>query len=89
MNTSLIEILKDFASLFFPNYCLACSSTLVKGEEIVCTSCMSEMPQADYHLYRENTLQTRMSLRIPVVYAMALLNLRKQSSTAPASQPEI
>lgn len=79
MNTSLIEILKDFASLFFPNYCLACNNTLVKGEEIVCTSCMTEMPQTDYHLYRENTLQTRMALRIPVVYAMAFFKFAKSS----------
>jgi ComF family protein len=79
MNTTLIEILKDFTSLFFPNYCLACTNTLVKGEEIVCTSCMTEMPQTDYHLYRENTLQTRMELRVPVVYAMALFKFAKSS----------
>ncbi len=79
MNTTLIEILKDFSSLFFPNYCLACNNTLVKGEEIVCTSCMTEMPQTDYHLYRENTLQTRLVLRIPVVYAVALFKFAKSS----------
>lgn len=79
MNTSLIEILKDFASLFFPNYCLACTNTLVKGEEIVCTSCMTEMPQTDYHLDHENTLQIRLGLRIPVVYAMAFFKFAKSS----------
>ena len=79
MNTSLIEILKDFASLFFPNYCLACNNTLVKGEEIVCTSCMTEMPQTDYHIYHENILQTRLALRIPIVYAVALFKFAKSS----------
>jgi ComF family protein len=79
MNTSLIEILKDFASLFFPNYCLACNNTLVKGEEIVCTSCITEMPQTDYHLDRENALQIRMALRIPVVYAFAFFKFAKSS----------
>lgn len=79
MNTSLIEILKDFASLFFPNYCLACTNTLVKGEEIVCTSCMTEMPQTDYHLDHENTLQTRLGLRIPAAYALAFFKFAKSS----------
>jgi ComF family protein len=79
MNTSFKEILRDFTSLFFPNYCLACNDTLVKGEEIVCTRCMTEMPQTDHHLYQENTLQTRISLRIPVVYAMAFFKFAKSS----------
>ncbi len=79
MNTPLLEVLKDFASLFFPNYCLACNDSLVKGEELVCTFCMTEMPQTDHHLYHENTLQTRMLLRIPVVYAMAFFKFTKSS----------
>jgi len=79
MNPSLTEIFNDFASLFFPNYCLACNATLVKGEEIVCTSCISEMPQTDHHLYRENTLQARLAIRIPVVHAMAFFKFAKSS----------
>src|SRR6188768_3345942 len=79
MNTSVAEIFKDFASLFFPNYCLACNDTLVKGEEIVCTRCISEMPQTDYHLSRENALQARLSLRIPIVHALAFFKFAKSS----------
>src|SRR6187549_1405700 len=79
MNTSVTEIFKDFASLFFPNYCLACNNTLVKGEEIVCTVCMVEMPQTDYHLDRENALQARLALRIPIVHALAFFKFAKSS----------
>src|SRR6188768_3475180 len=79
MNTSVTEIFKDFASLFFPNYCLACNDTLVKGEEIVCTGCMSEMPQTDYHRDSINALQTRLALRVPIVYALAFFKFAKSS----------
>lgn len=79
MNTSVTEILKDFASLFFPNYCLACNGTLVKGEEIVCTSCISEMPQTDYHFDQENSLRSRLALRIPIVHALAFFKFAKSS----------
>ena len=40
---------------------------------------MTEMPQTDYHLHHNNTLQTRMALRIPVVYAIALFKFAKSS----------
>ncbi len=79
MNPSLTEIFNDFASLFFPNYCLACNDTLVKGEEIVCTSCIAEMPQTNYHVDFENSLQARLSLRIPITYAMAFFKFAKSS----------
>ncbi|HPM28861.1 MAG TPA: phosphoribosyltransferase family protein [Chryseolinea sp.] len=79
MNPSLTEIFTDFASLFFPNHCLACNGALVKGEEIVCTSCISEMPQTDYHLYRENALKARLAIRIPIVHAVAFFKFAKSS----------
>ncbi len=79
MNTSVIEIFKDFTSLFFPNYCLACNNTLVKGEEIVCTMCIAEMPQNNHHLDHENSLHARLVFRIPVIYAMAFLKFAKNS----------
>ncbi len=79
MNTALHEILKDFASLFFPNYCLGCNDTVVKGEELVCTRCMTEMPTTDYHLDHENGLKTRVGYRIPIVYALALFKFAKSS----------
>lgn len=79
MNPSAIEIFKDFTALFFPNYCLACNDTLVKGEEIVCTKCISEMPQNDHHLDHENSLRTRLAFRIPIVYGMAFFKFVKNS----------
>jgi ComF family protein len=76
-NSDLIEVLQDFISLFFPRYCLGCYGSLVKGEEMVCTTCMLEMPQTSFHLDHENSLKKRLSVRIPLRYAMALFRFTK------------
>ncbi|HEX6891832.1 MAG TPA: ComF family protein [Chryseolinea sp.] len=76
-NISRYDIFGDFISLFFPKYCLSCDNALVKGENMICTMCMLEMPQTDYHKSRENPLSHRLSYRIPVKHAMALFKFSK------------
>jgi ComF family protein len=51
------DIGDDFLSLFFPRLCLACSSHLVRGEEVLCTGCLLSMARTDFHLKRDNTLE--------------------------------
>lgn len=76
-NSGLVEIFQDFLSLFFPCYCLGCQDALLKGEELVCTGCMLEMPQTNFHLDRENALFRRLSVRIPLRYGIALFKFTK------------
>lgn len=77
MKSRATEILDDFVSLFFPRYCLACSGALAKGEELVCTECIVEMPQTDNHLVPDNALFSRLSFRISIAHAMALFKFSK------------
>lgn len=77
VNSLTTEILLDFVSLFFPRHCLACDDSLVKGEDVICTMCMLEMPQTEYHANLENPLQNRLSYRIHLKYAMALFKFSK------------
>jgi len=74
------EILSDFVTLFFPRYCLACNGSLVKGETVICTHCMLEMPQTNHHLDSENSLCKRLSIRIPLKYGMALFRFTKSGN---------
>lgn len=76
-NTAIRTILSDFVSLFFPRQCLACENALVKGEELVCTSCKLEMPATHYHLERDNALASRLSYRFPIKYGMACYRFSK------------
>jgi ComF family protein len=71
------EIFTDFISLFFPRYCFGCDGSLLKGEEIVCTSCMLEMPQTHHHQDQENPLKTRVGVRINAEYIMAMFKFSK------------
>ena len=70
-------VIEDFISLFFPRYCLACSDSMVKGEEILCTACLTELPKTDYHLYQENQIKNRLMGRLPLKYGWAFLKFRK------------
>lgn len=74
---TVTEIFQDFVSLIFPNHCLACENSLVKGENLICTYCMLQMPQTNYHLDQDNVLKKRILGRIPVEYVMALFRFSK------------
>lgn len=72
-----IDLGRDFISLFFPNYCLGCSLALFKGEEILCTRCIRDLPKTGYHIHEENPMKLRLAGRLPIMYAMAFLKFRK------------
>lgn len=77
MNSAAGVILQDFVSLFFPRYCAGCQAALVKGEDLICTRCMLEMPRANYHLDRENAFYNKLKGRLPVSYVMSLFKFVK------------
>lgn len=72
-------ILEDFISLFYPRYCRGCLNSLVKGEELICTQCLLEMPKSYYHLYRDNPFYLKFRGRLPVRQVMTLYKFVKES----------
>lgn len=72
-------MLRDFLNLFFPHYCLTCPKVLVGGEKWLCTDCLYDLPQTDYHREPNNLVVQRLSGRLPVQYAMALYKFQKLS----------
>jgi ComF family protein len=90
------EVFSDFLALFFPHYCRGCNDALVKGEDLVCTRCLLELPKSYYHLERENPFYRKFQGRIPVSYVMTLFKFVKGSrvqhllhSLKYKNQPEI
>ena len=77
MIKSGIHLWEDFVTLFFPNHCLGCSCSLFKGEEILCTRCILELPKTKYHEVLESPIKLRMEGRIQLTYALAFLRFRK------------
>jgi ComF family protein len=66
-------------SLFFPRYCRACRQALVKGEMMICTRCLLELPRSYYHLERENPFYNRLRGRIAVSEVITLFKFVKNS----------
>src|SRR6185436_2319278 len=73
----LLTSLQDFYALFFPNFCLGCNGGLMKGEEILCTLCLSDLPLVNYHQANDNPLVNRFAGRVPVRYGWSLLKFQK------------
>src|SRR5690606_27660609 len=67
-----------FIFLFYPDYCEGCGTALVKGEHVVCTGCILEMPRTHYHEDNYNPLMRKFHGRIPLVRALAFLKFRKK-----------
>jgi ComF family protein len=49
----------------------------VKGEEILCTHCLVELPRTNYHLQETNPIEDRLFGRINVKHAWAFLQFKK------------
>ena len=71
------RLFSDFTNLFFPEYCLGCSSGLVKGEEILCTRCILDLPRTGYQFNSDNPVKEKFVGRLPIKYAIAFLKFRK------------
>jgi len=76
-NSVIVGALSDFVSLLFPRPCLACGNSLVRGEEVICTNCILELPATDHHLEPDNPLRSRLSYRVPLKYGMACYRFSK------------
>lgn len=70
-------VLADFFALFFPNYCFGCHDGLVKGEEILCTNCLAELPRLDYFNVNDNPITNRFIGRLTINHGWALLKFQK------------
>jgi len=70
-------ILQDFIALFYPRVCVACHTSLIKGEDVLCTSCLVQLPKTAYHRYDENPVRNRLAGRLPLAFASAFLKFRK------------
>lgn len=78
MKSFLSEISHDFISLIYPHFCEGCLGPLVKGEDILCTGCLSDLPRTNMHLDTNNPLAVKLRGRVPLLGAAAFLRFRKK-----------
>lgn len=77
MNVPFRPLLNDLLNFFFPECCAACEEVLLKGEYIICTSCLMEMPVTGYESESENPVMKQFWGRVPVHAAMAYCHFSK------------
>ena len=73
-------MVRDLLHLFFPQKCLACNINIV-DKDLICTSCIHQLPLANLHLDNENTLKKVFDSKIPITNAISLLYYYKKGIT--------
>ena len=63
--------------LIFPRNCVACSNTLRKNENHLCTQCLIELPQTRFHETKDNVLAKTFWGRLTLEHALAFLFFKK------------
>lgn len=66
-----------FLAVIYPQICLACDNTLMRGEEHVCTMCMYQLMRTNYHLKKDNPVAQLFYGRIDPVFATAYFGFDK------------
>lgn len=69
----------DFINLLYPTVCHICEADLLKNEQVICTSCLHDLPVTSYHLDNENPVKKVFYGRVKIENATALLHFRKKA----------
>lgn len=78
MNVNFSEILTDFVALLYPNICEGCHRYLVKGEVLICTYCLADLPRCNYQPDTVNPVVNRFKGRLNLQEAHAFLRFNKK-----------
>ena len=74
---AIYSYLQDFFALFFPEPCVSCSTSLLKNERSLCTSCIFHLPRTNFHLASDNPAARTFWGRFPFIHAGAFVYFQK------------
>lgn len=72
-----MTIFHQFINLLFPKTCCACSQTLIFSENILCTSCLVDLPQTDIGFSNSQSLASRFAGKVEIKAAYGYLKYSK------------
>ena len=75
----IIQYLRDFFNLFFPDLCVVCNNHLVNQEDLVCTKCLYNLPKTNYHNDIDNPVSQLFWGRTKIEYATGFFYFHKGS----------
>jgi ComF family protein len=62
-------MIRDFISLFYPNVCAACSTSLHKHEQNICDKCYINLPRSNFHSDQKNPVNRLFHGRVDILMA--------------------
>lgn len=68
----------DLLSLFYPNLCCACGTSVHKQDQLICVECQVKLPQTNFHLDPTNSMIKKFWGRIPVMQAASFYYFQKE-----------
>ncbi len=71
------EYIKDFTGLIYPKICYACNNVLYNNENTICTYCLYEMPETNFHNEENNPLSQVFWGRVSLEATTALFYYQK------------
>jgi len=72
-------LLDDFLSLFYPRLCAGCKTSLVRGEEVICLECQSDLPKTGFEKVSDNPVAQLFWGRAEIQLATAFCSFDKGS----------
>ncbi len=69
--------LQGLGHMMFPTVCRSCGLPLQEMDDVVCISCLYQLPRTYYHKYAQNPVYQKFWGRIPAVQAFSFLHFQK------------
>ena len=79
-NDILNDWLTSFLSVIFPNLCGVCGTTLVRGEKVICTTCMFNLPRMQEEEFELNSVEKKCFISGCCVRGTALFKYHRHDS---------
>lgn len=73
------DIVRSFLHLFFPHTCAGCGNDALHQQQLLCLTCISELPLTNFHRYAENPVHHLFRGRLPLVNATSFAYFTKDS----------
>jgi ComF family protein len=76
-----MRFIDDILNIIFPKVCCSCDKSLAKNEELICFSCRSTMPKANFNDLEHNELVSRLYGKLNVDFGSSFLYFHKSGIT--------
>ncbi len=75
-------MLKDLFHLFYPSICMGCNIVLLTNEKVLCTSCRTDLPFTNQHLFKSNEASNKFFGKLNIQNVSCLLYFTKKGIVA-------